>query len=200
MSPSIEKKIAETIGKEPGRIFYDKELFFLGSPGGVRLALKRLCDAGKVRRLIPGLYYNPRFSEFLNSELSPSPMEIAAALSSKFGWDIMPTGNTALNLLGLSTQVAGTLVFLSSGPYRTYNIGKLKLEFRHSATRNFTVNDMDGKLVVQALIALGRENVTSGIIKKIRDTLSDEKKRQIAESSGNVATWILETLKKITGK
>jgi hypothetical protein len=200
MAPSIEKRIASSIGQEPGRIFYDKEFFFLGSPGGVRLSLKRLCDAGKIRRLLPGLYYNPRFSEFLNSELSPSPMDIAAALAAKFGWDIMPTGDTALNLLGLSTQVTGTLVFLSSGPYRTYNIGQLKLEFRHSASKNFTVNDMDGRLVVQALIALGRENVTDDIIKKIRDSLSDEKKRQIAESSGNVATWILEALKEITGR
>ncbi len=47
----------------------------------------------------------PRFSKFLDQSLSPDIDQVARALARKFRWRIQPSGATALNFLGLSTQV-----------------------------------------------------------------------------------------------
>ena len=40
-------------------------------------------------------------------------------------------GNTALNQLGLSTQVPADWTYISSGPYKEYTFGNVTLTFSH---------------------------------------------------------------------
>ena len=68
-----------------------------------------------------GLYYAPRFSELLQEYEEPSPNEIAHAIARKNRWSIVPEGNTALNQLGLSTQVSAKWSYISSGPYAEFS-------------------------------------------------------------------------------
>ena len=42
------------------------------------------------------------------------------ALAHSYHWTIAPCGNTALNLLGLSTQVTAVWSYISNEPYKTY--------------------------------------------------------------------------------
>ena len=51
------------------------------------------------------------------------------ALARSYHWTIAPCGNTALNLLGLSTQVTVVWSYISDGPYKTYELNSTKLEF-----------------------------------------------------------------------
>lgn len=106
---------------------------FLGSRRAIDSALHRLAGKGQVRRVIRGLYDYPRFSELLKQQLSPEIGQVARALARKFRWRIQPTGATALNLLGLSTQVPSRAVYLSDGPDRNYKIGSTSLVFEHTA-------------------------------------------------------------------
>jgi hypothetical protein len=46
----------------------------------------------------------------LQQELSPDFDQVAQAFARKFNWRIQPSGDTALNLLGLSTQVPWRVV------------------------------------------------------------------------------------------
>jgi integrase len=71
---------------------------------------------------IRGIYDYPRFSKLLDQSLSPDIDQVARALARKFRWCIQPTGATALNFLGLSTQVPARAVYLSDGPDRVYQI------------------------------------------------------------------------------
>ena len=48
---------------------------------------------------------------------------MAHALARKFNWRIQPSGDAALNLLGLSTQVQGRWIYLSDGPGRELESG-----------------------------------------------------------------------------
>ena len=54
--------------------------------------------------------------------MPPDIDQVAQALSRKFNWRIQPTGNAALNQLGLFPQVPGSWVYLSDGPDREYEI------------------------------------------------------------------------------
>jgi hypothetical protein len=82
----------------------------------IHQSLSTLARAGTIRRVCHGVYDYPRFSELLGQALSPDVEQVAQALARKFNWRIQPSGDAALNLLGLSTQVPARWVYLSDGP------------------------------------------------------------------------------------
>ena len=122
---SIENKVINRIyGNGRGWSFSKKDFLDLADDGAIRLSLMRLTERGTIRRVIRGIYDYPRFSELLQETMGSDLDQIAHALARKFGWRIQVSGNTALNLLGLSTQVPAQAVYLSDGPSKTYEIGK----------------------------------------------------------------------------
>ena len=76
----------------------------------VRSALYRLVKDNILRRIINGIYEKPKYSKLLDEYVAADPAAVAQALARSYHWTIAPCGNTALNLLGLSTQVAAGLV------------------------------------------------------------------------------------------
>ena len=116
-------------------MFSPRDFLDLGERATIDSALHRLAEKGQVRRVIRGLYDYPRFSELLKQQLSPETDHVARALARKFRWRIQPSGATALNLLGLSTQVPSRTVYLSDGPDRNYKMGSTSLVFEHTALK-----------------------------------------------------------------
>ena len=90
--------------------------------------IARIEKNGSLRRVIRGIYDRPSFSELLGEYAAPDLNEIALALARNYNWTIAPSGDTALNLLGLSTQVPAKWDYISTGPYRSYDIGKAQLQ------------------------------------------------------------------------
>ena len=111
---------------------------------------------GDVRRIIRGIYDYPRFSKLLQQQLSPDIDQVARALARKFRWRIQPSGATALNILGLSTQVPARAVYLSDGPDRSYKVGNTSLVFEHTALKEVGFKLRESGLIVQALSLLDR--------------------------------------------
>ena len=97
------------------------------------VALSSLVKEGFIRRVIPGIYERPRMNTLLGTRAAPDLYSVAKALARKFSWRIHPSGNTALNLLGLSTQIPGRMIFHSDGPSRKYTIGNRDIEFKHTS-------------------------------------------------------------------
>ena len=85
-----------------GSIFIANDFLEIAEYETVRRALNRLADDGKISKILRGIYYSPRFSEFLQEYESPSPHQTAMAIARKFNWNIAPSGLIALNMLGLS--------------------------------------------------------------------------------------------------
>ena len=98
-------------------------------------SLERLAAAGKIRRVMRGVYDRPRYSELLQEYEAPSPVGIADALARNYHWTIVPSGQIILNQLGLSTQVPVTWTFVSDGPYKSYQMGGITLRFRSEERR-----------------------------------------------------------------
>ena len=88
----------------------------------VSKALERLEDEKKIRRVIRGVYDCPKYSELLGEFEAPSPHHIAMAIARNNNSTIVPSGNAALNHLGLTTQVTAYWPYIRDGPYKKYEI------------------------------------------------------------------------------
>jgi len=159
--------------------------------------LSELAGQGKIRRVARGMYDYPGYSELLGKTLSPDIDQVARAYARKFNWRIEVAGETALNLLGLSTQLPASYVYLSDGPNRRYDILGQTLEFKKSALKNIGFKYRESMLIVQALKALGKEHVSPAITGKIRQQIESGQCEKILKDTKSVTGWIYEVIKAI---
>jgi len=198
MSNSIENKILKKIrGHGSGWAFSAVDLAHLGSRTAIDVTLSRLNNRGVIRRVLRGIYDYPKFSSFLNETLSPDMDEVARALARKFGWKIEIDGLSALNYLGISTQVPGRLLYSSNGPNRTYKVTRRHLEFRHVALKDSGFKMIQSTVIVQAIKALGADHVSEDVIEKIRDWLDKKLRDKVLLDSKSATGWVYAEVKKI---
>ena len=198
MAQGIEKKVISRIyGRGRGWAFTKTDFVAEFGEANIHQALSSLTKADKIRRVCRGVYDYPRYSELLDRQLSPDLDQVAHALARKFNWRIQPSGDAALNLLGLSTQVPGRWVYLSDGPGGEYKVGDHSLEFKKSALKDVGFKHRESGLVVQALKALGREHVDRKVVEGIRQQLESKSCERILRDTRSVTGWIYETIKRI---
>ena len=169
-SKQIQKQIKAA---EDGTIFISSDFADIADTETVRRNLNRLTQAGMLRRILKGVYEKPKYSKLLDEYVAADPEKVANALARNYHWTIAPCGNTALNLLGLSTQVTAVWSYISDGPYKTYEWNSTKLEFKHRTNKEITGLSYITSLVIQALKTLGRSNVTPEVIQMLSEKLSD---------------------------
>jgi hypothetical protein len=197
---TIEDKIVSRIyGRGRGWAFGANDFSAEFGRSTIDWALARLVASGTIRRVCRGVYDYPKFSALLQQELSPDFDQVAQAFARKFNWRIQPAGDAALNLLGISTQVPGRLVYLSDGPNRQYDIGLYTLEFKKSALKDVGFKYRESGLIVQALKALGRERVDDAVIAAIRKQLDDAACKRVLKDTVTATGWVYETIKRLCG-
>ncbi len=161
-------------------------------------ALSMLTKSGKIRRVYRGIYDYPKYSELLKQNLSPDYDQVAQAFARKFNWRIQPTGDAALNLLGLSMQVPGRAIYLSDGPSRSYKIlDTFTLEFKKSVLKEVGFKTHESGLVVQALKALGKERIDEKTITTLRNQLDEKTRKKMLKETVTATGWVYETIKRI---
>jgi len=198
---SIEDKILSRIyGRGRGWAFTQKDFIAGFGTANIHQALSSLARSGRIRRVFLGVYDYPRHSELLSQTLSPDIDQVARALARKFNWRILPSGDAALNLLGLSTQVPGRWVYLSDGPTRQYKVGKQTLAFRSSAPKDIGFKHRKSGLLVQALKALGKDHVGPNTIEAIRKKLDPKDCEPVLRDTRTVTGWIYQIIKQVCGK
>lgn len=184
---------------EDGSIFIASDFADIANANTVRSALYRLVQNGSLRRILNGIFEKPKFSRLLNEYVAADPDAVAKALARSYHWTIAPCGNTALNLLGLSTQVTVVWSYISDGPYKTYRWNNTKLEFKHRTNKEITGLSYMTILVIQALKTLGKENVTSRTIRVLRSRLSEEDKAAMLIEASESTDWVYDTIRQICG-
>lgn len=195
---SIVTKIYDRI-KEIGHdeIYIVGDFLDLGEYHAVRKALLRLDESGKIQKIMRGVYYYPRYSKLLDEYEAPSPCKVAKTLARKFGWTIAPCAETALNQLGLSTQVPAKWSYISDGPYHKFQIGTFIIEFKHRSNREISGISRQTAVIIQALKAIGKDNVTDVQIDIIRRQLSDEDKSNVLKEARQATVWVYDLIKQI---
>ena len=180
------------------KVFFANDFLDIASNVTVRQILKRLADERKIQRVIDGFYYNPRYSELIGEYEAVSIHELALAIARKYNWNIAPYNSTALNLLGLLTQVPTHYKYISSGRYKEYKIGDTILKFKKVNPGEIANMSLKTATVIQAIKSLGKENITNEVIQKIRENLSEKEKLDLMNESKSVPAWIYEVIREIS--
>lgn len=199
---SVAGKIKDAITSgEEGRIYFVADFIEYGNDDLVRKVMFRLEKKSILIRLAKGIYLYPVITRF--GILYPPLHIVAKAIAERDRAIIMPTGSTALNQLGLSTQVPMNVVYLTTGSARTIQIGKRKITFKHSTPKNFSYKGSVLPLIVLALKDIGEKNVDTDILRQINDLLSnipdsekDTLNHDLALASGWIRSLLLPIIKK----
>ena len=198
MKTGYSKQIQERInGADDGTIFVNSDFADIADSETTRRNLNRLTQIGMLRRILKGVYEKPKYSKLLDEYVAADPDAVAKALARSYHWTIVPCGNTALNLLGLSTQVTAVWSYISDGPYKTYEWNSTKLEFKHRTNRQISFMSESTTLVVEAIKTLGKERIDEGVINNLKNRVPEDKRKQLLEEATGVSEWIYEVIRKV---
>ena len=190
----IKQKILNT---ESGTVFVAVDFVDITDKTTVSVCLTRLENENIIQRILRGVYYKAEYNEFLQEYVVPNPDKVAHALASNFGWTIVPCGDTALNILGLSTQVPAAWSYVSDGTYKEYTYDNTTIKFKRTTNKEISRLSYKTALVIQALKALGKDNIDDTIIIKLKNDLTDEEKTTTLLEAKAATSWIYEYIKQI---
>lgn len=175
-----------------GKIFFADDFVGTGTPEAIRQALLRLSKAGEIIRVAQGIYCYPEIDTRLGlGVIKPSYEQIADALAERTHARIVPTGEYALNALGLSTQVPMNFIYLTDGPSRSIEISEGRgITFKKTAPKNLVFQNRLAMLVTSALKSIKKENVTEDQIKQIETLLRQEDKESVLADLKLMPVWI----------
>ena len=182
---------------DSGKVFINNDFLDIAGNETVRRTLNQLVSENKIKRVINGFYYNPIYSELIGEYEAVSIHELALAIARKYNWNIAPYNSTALNLLGLSTQVPTHYKYISSGRYKKYKIGDTILEFKKVNPGEIANMSLKTATVIQAIKSLGKENISDKVIEKIRENLTEKEITDLMNESKSVPAWIYEVIREI---
>lgn len=159
--------------------------------GGI---LAELTNDGILVKLAQGIYAKPRKSRF--GDVLPSVDKIVQAIAVRDNAQIIPSGITALNILGLSTQVQMNYTYLTTGSERLIKLTNQRVMLKRGVPKNFCYGTRLIALLVQALKALKQENVGQEELQTIRGLISKEPDRKtLARDVDMMPIWMKRIVK-----
>lgn len=196
--PAILSEIKNNIQNEKvGTVFVPIDFALLTDKKTASVCLTRLESENIVKKVMRGVYYKPEYNDFLGEFVAPEPDAVAHALARNFGWTIVPCGDTALNQLGLSTQIPAAWVYVSDGTYKEYTYEQTTIKFKRTTNKEISKLSYKTALVVQALKALGKDNVDETVFTKLKNNLTDSEKQAMLTEAKAATSWIYEYIKLI---
>ena len=190
MSYSVVNAVKNRItGHGRGWCFTPKHFLDLDSDTGVRSTLSRLQRDKMIRRLAQGLYEYPRKHEDLGT-LPPQVDEGAKAIAEKNGIRIQPAGAYAANLIGLSEQIPGRIIFLTNGPSKKVKIGKLEIQFRTTTEKTMHPAGTKVGLVIQALRELGMGHIDDIARARVQRFLKGTTRQELQKNLKYAPQWV----------
>jgi hypothetical protein len=172
-----------------GTLIAAKTLLNLGSRAGVDQALSRLTRRGELLRVSRGVYVLPVVGRF--GKRPPSPEKIVEALATQLGEIVTPTGATAANALGLTTQVPVRSIYLTSGRNRNLTLGRLNVELRHAPKWQLRSGHVGE--IVRAFAWGGRERANE-IAATLYPKMQTSEFEHIIQSSSNLPGWMIASM------
>lgn len=156
--------------------------------------LAELTSEGVLVKLAQGIYAKPRKSRF--GVVFPSVEKIVQAIATRDNAEILPSGMTALNALGLSTQIPMNYTYLTTGSERTVKLANQQIVLKRGVPKNFCYETRLIALLVQALRALKQENVGKEELQTIRTLINKEPdKEALAKDVDMMPAWMKRIVK-----
>ncbi len=150
---------------------------------------------GLITRIAKGVYVKAKKTRF--GVVHPSAFELVTEIAKRDKAKIFPTGDTAANRLGFSTQVPMNASFLTSGSSRKLKLGNRTVTLTHGSPKKFAYK---GKLMpelVQALRSIGEDNITESVEKRVAQLLSATLETETIEHDLLLApVWVRQIIKR----
>lgn len=174
MKDSISSILEVKINRlKPGQVVLPSDFKELGASTAIRKVLSRLVASGKMERMAQGIYVIPKNDKVFGKVL-PSIEQIAETLAKKEHVIIRPSGQYALNKVGLSNQVPMKLVFLTSGNSKRIQIGKNAIVFKSTTAKKLSMKGNITSLLFLGLEDLDLAQLTIAQKNIIRNLLNQE--------------------------
>ncbi len=179
MNESINSQIEAKVKRaKPGAIFLPSDFKDLGTSTAIRKTLSRLVAQKVLVRMGQGIYAIPIHDKVFGDVL-PSMEEIAVTLAKKDHVKIMPTGQYALNKIGLSTQVPMKMVYLTNGTKKNISLGKSSIVFQPTTTKKLAMIGTITSLLFLGLEELDLDNLSESDKNKIIILLKKEDEKKL---------------------
>lgn len=159
------------LGLERGSIFFPSDFEDIATDTAVRQTLSRMVRRGEIIRVSRGIYCYPRSNPALGLDIiPPSAEDIAQRVAERDKVKIIPTGDQALNQLGLSTQVPGNAVYITNGARKRISLGNGRsIVFRESnELRLFDFKSKVMMLAVSAMRSIGEDRIVDDTLTVLR--------------------------------
>ena len=191
VSESVRNKIARL---PRGRVFSVDNIHVEGSHDTILRVLSRLVQEGKILRIQNSIYYKPEFNRFLKGRpVPPDVNEVIKVISNRNKETLQIHGSSAVNKLGLSTQVPLTKVFYTNGPSREVIIAGTRVKFIHTENQNILqASGTEVGMALSALIFLGREHVDQEVVRQVKSRLSENHFKRLKRMQ--MSCWLKERL------
>lgn len=190
MRHSVEIAVKNRIIEhDRGWCFTSMHFSDLGSDSSIRKALSLLQKQNIIRRLTQGVYDYPKTHDLLGI-VPPDLNEVAKVIAEKNGVQIQPAGAHAANLVGLSNQVPGRIVFLTEGPSRKVKIGNQEIIFKKTTKKIMSSAGTREGILIQALKNLGRHHIDQIACAKIAKFLKGSNEVEIRQNLKFAPAWI----------
>ena len=183
---------------ESNQVFIANDFFDIAGYETIRSTLNRLVRDKEIMRIMKGIYYKPEYIELIGEYGVPSVNEVANAIARKYNWTIAPSGNTALNLLGLSTQVPAKWTYISDGRYASFSFGNVTIEFKRRNNGDISKMSTLTAMVIQSIKEIGKDKITQKQLDYLRGELSENEKTELLTDSKTTSAWVYGVIKKIS--
>ena len=149
-------------------------------------------------RVSCGIYCNPRSNKSLGLDcIPPSTEDIAKRVAERDRVEIIPTGDQALNQLGLSSQIPVNAVYITNGARKRIRLTNGRsITFRESnELRLFEFNSNLMMLAVSAIRSIGEDNLTEDIVNRIREIVKTVSPDIYKHDLRLAPVWVRKNLK-----
>ena len=156
--------------------------------------LAELTNNDVLVKLSQGIYAKPRKSRF--GVVLPSVDKVVQAIALRDNAEVIPSGMTALNALGLSTQVPMNYTYLTTGSERIVKLKNQQVAFKRGVPKNFCYGTRLITLLVQALKLLQQRNLKGTDLKTIRSLVAKEQdKATLKKDVDMMPAWMKRVVK-----
>ena len=185
--------------KKKGVLIFTEDFSEIGSSKSISKNLEILVNEGILLRIARGIYYLPKIDKQMGA-LLPDIEQVAKAIAEREKARIVPSGLSAIQKLGLSTQVSLKAVYYTDGSPRKLKIGKTSLSFKRTTTRNLALKGPISSLAVRALKEMGQTKVTEEHLKIVAEKLRKEEKENILHDAKLAPVWIRNIMLKVLNR
>ena len=195
MKHSKYKEMKAIIEQEkPGTVMVITDFIDVAQPKTVSKMLTRLEEEGLIERVLRSVYWKPD-----GLYEAPKPNDVAEALARENSWVLAPSGDTALFLMGLQTEIPPTWTYITSGTYQDYEYGGTRISFTHTNHKFFAAMSKKTRLLVQCLKAFGHEHLSEEKMKALLAKCRDWNWKALLSETKHATRWISAAVIRLFG-